>query len=220
MSRDHVTAERHVAVYDLVLSVTVFGAHGTHMTRSHGATSESNRTHLRATIKQTPPRGLVHHENRRPCVRSCMESLVSHTHIACARPAALSPPAAPPSHSINLAPTRTYTLSLSHITSIVWRSTQRTQSIYKLRWPSLAHALERPYPSLAYPQLSNGTRPAPAISPLIYSPSPSVSGTEPSGSPRGSGISPSSRSSVSSVCSMLAPAGGGPCARERREAGW
>ena len=184
-----------------------------HRTRAYKV--QSNRT-TRTTVL-----GLVHHENRRPCVRSCMESLVSHTHIACARPAALSPPAAPPSHSLNhLAPTRTYTLSLSHITSIVWRSTQRTQSIYKLRWPSLAHALERPYPSLAYPQLSNGTRPAPAISPLIYSPSPSVSGTEPSGSPRGSGISPSSRSSVSSVCSMLAPAGGGPCTRERREAGW
>jgi len=150
MSRDHVTAERHVAVSDLGLSVTVFGAHGTHMTRSHGATSESMRTRLQlydqtdTTVRPRPPR-----EPRRPCPLA-WESLVSHTHIACARPAALSPPAAPPSHS-QPRRQRAPTHSLSHITSIVWRSTQR---IYKLRWPSLAHALERPYPSLAYPQLS------------------------------------------------------------------
>ena len=169
------------------------------------------RSNRHTTVRPRPPREpttmcpLVHGVTRQ-----------SHTH--CMRPPgrSLLPPPRPLT-LINLAPTRTYTLSLSHITSIVWRSTQRTQSIYKLRWPSLAHALERPYPSLAYPQLSNGTRPAPAISPLIYSPSPSVSGTEPSGSPRGSGISPSSRSSVSSVCSMLAPAGGGPCTRARDE---
>ena len=147
--------------------------------------------------------------------RAWSHSSVTHTH--CMRPPGRSLSSRRPALSLSQpsgANAHLHTLSQPYHVHCMALDTAHAEHSYKLRWPSLAHALERPYPSLAYPQLSNGTRPAPAISPLIYSPSPSVSGTEPSGSPRGSGISPSSRSSVSSVCSMLVPAGGGPCTRE------
>ena len=164
MSRDHVTAERHVAVSDLGLSVTVFGAHGTHMTRSHGATSESMRTRLQlydqtdTTVRPRPPR-----EPRRPCPLVHGVTRQSHTH--CMRPPGRSLSSRRPALSLSTtAPTRTYTLSQPYHVHCMALDTAHLQA-------SMAFSRTRtrktvPFPRVS-PTLSNGTRPAPAISPLI-----------------------------------------------------